>query len=125
MLIHCAGDINYSKITFKKPIDIPGEKPNSYRGAGLLSDRLEYEFPKTKIHFIVQEFGVKSTLKSFFALSLENQYHWNHFTKVPKDIYLKHPIKKLFKKTFFSEDPQWLSWLKKEGTERFLQSFAE
>ncbi len=125
MLIHCAGDINYSKITFKKPIDIPGEKPNSYRGAGLLSDRFEIEFPKTQIHFTVQEFGVKSTLKSFFALSLENQYHWNHFTKVPKNIYLKHPIKKLFTQTFFSEDPEWLQWLKKEGTERFLQCFEE
>ncbi len=124
MLIHCSGDSEKSKTLFKRPIEIPGEKPKSYRGAGLLADRFALEFPKADLHFVVQEFGVKSTARTFFILSLENQYHWKLFEKVSDAIYLRHPIKDMFFDTFFSTKPKWLKWLREEGTTRFMQIFG-
>lgn len=106
---------------FSKALEIPGEKPYSYRGHGLLSDRLGTEFPNIDVQVIVQEFGIKSTAHSLLALLLENKYHWEYFNKVSNKLYLKHPIKKMFAETFFNSDPDWLSWLKKEGAERFFQ----
>lgn len=123
MLIHGAGSTLRLQEIFKKEIDIPGEKPNSYRGAGILSDRWALEFPDVDLQFIVQEFGVKSSAESFLALSLENKYHWNHFNKVAENLYRKHPIKALLFKTFFSDDEHWLTWLRSEGTTRFRQWF--
>jgi hypothetical protein len=123
MLILCLG--NESKITqlYDKPVEIPGQKPQSYRGIGILADRFQSEFPHIEIQFIVQEFGVKSTAKSFLVLALENQYHWQDFSVVAEHLYLKHPVKDLLFSTFFSIDPTWLAWLRTQGTERFMQAF--
>lgn len=120
MLIHCAGSIDDSRRIFKRAIEVPGEKPNSYRGHGILADRWALEFPSAKLHFLVQEFGVKSTAHSFLALALENKYHWNNFKQMPDDLYLKHPTKDLLLETFFSPNPKWISWLRREGANRFL-----
>lgn len=108
---------------FSHPLDYPGEKSNSYRGQGLLSDRFAHAFPKAKLFYAVQEFGVKSTAHSFLALITENQYHWNHYGQISEMLYLKHPIKDLFFKTYFFTQPKWISWLRTTGTKRFMELF--
>jgi hypothetical protein len=124
MLIHGAGDAKKLELIFDKEVEIPGEKPNSYRGHGLLSDRWALEFPDVDLQFVVQEFGVKSTAESLLALSLENQYHWKQFEKLTPALYLKHPVKDLLLKTFFCEDDKWIHWLTQVGSKRFMQWFS-
>lgn len=123
MLIHGAGDAKNLELIFAKEVEVPGEKPNSYRGHGILSDRWALEFPNVDLQFVVQEFGVKSTAESLLALSLENQYHWKQFEQLSPELYLKHPVKELLLKTFFCQDEKWLQWLKQIGAERFMQWF--
>ncbi len=122
-LFHCSGDTDLSRNPFSHSIEIPGEKKNSYRGFGLLSDRFENEFPNAKVHFVVQELGVKSSAQSFITLMLENQYHWTHFKKVSDKIYLQHPIKQLLFSTFFSTNPEWIEWARRTGSQRFTELF--
>jgi len=123
ILFLCSGEGQQARAIFTHPLDIPGEKPDSYRGQGLLSDRFALTFPQAKLNYFVQEFGVKSTAHSFFALITENKYHWNHFGKVSEKLYLKHPIKDLFFKTYFSDNSKWKSWLQETGVKRFMEMF--
>lgn len=125
MLILGSGDIGELQTLFEHPLEIPGAKPNSYRGVGLLSDRFAKEFPESSLQFVVQEFGVKSSLQSFLALAIENRYHWRHFKRCPEKRYLTHPTKEFFFKTYFSTNPIWLDWLTETGTKRFCQLLRE
>ena len=123
LLFHCAGSLEWSQNILGSKVEVPGERPNSYRGQGLLADRLVHTFPETNIQFVVQELGIKSSAHSLLALSMENSYHWSYFPQTPESLYLKHPIKKLMLNTFFSYDPEWLHWLEQEGSLRFLSFF--
>jgi len=120
-LFHCAGNPLESQSIFSHPIVIPGEDKNTYRGFGLLADRFKYEFPEIQLNYVVQEFGIKSSARSFFSLMMENQYHWNQFKKVNDNLYLQHQIKKIYFDTYFSQNPKWLQWLRSTGTKRFTE----
>lgn len=123
MLILCHGDAGLAQETFSHSIEIPGDKPKSYRGKGLVSDRFALAFPNVDFFYVVQEFGVKSTAHSFLALLIENQYHWKNFKESGNfdNLYLKHIIKQFFFKTYFYEDKGWLSWLRETGEKRFVE----
>lgn len=119
-----SGDRSKTQPILTHPVDCPGEKPNSYRGQGLLSDRFMQAFPNAQLFYVVQEFGVKSTVHSFFSLIKENQYHWNHYGQISDKLYLKHPIKDAFFQTYFSTESEWQSWLGTTGTNRFMELFS-
>lgn len=126
MLILCHGDTKVAQGALLHSIEIPGDKPKSYRGKGLVSDRFALAFPNIHFSYVVQEFGVKSTAHSFLALMVENQYHWKNFRGVDDthQLYLKHPIKQFFFRTYFFENPQWLTWLRETGEKRFTELFS-
>lgn len=123
MLFHCSRETTALNNYFSHPTEVPGEKKDTYRGFGLLSDRFEVLFPNSKLQYYVQELGIKSSYHSFFTMLLENNYHWSHFKKVSDSLYLKHPVKDLMFNTFFSIDPKWIQWLRQTGLNRFMELY--
>jgi hypothetical protein len=121
VLYHCEGSTDISMAMFDGKVELPGQNPQSYRGQGLIADRLTKEFPHVQWQCLVQEFGVKSTTESFLALLLENQYHWKNFGKIPDALYLKHPIKGLLYNTFFCSQELWIDWIRNKGVQRFTE----
>lgn len=108
---------------FNAPISIPGEATQSYRGSGLLSDRLNQAFPQIDWTFIIQEIGVKSTANSFFSLIRENAFHRMNFKTLDEQSYLNHPEKLDFLYTYFPREIEKQKKLFEMGARRFIEIF--
>jgi len=106
----------YVRETFGRAPDQP--KDLTYIAQGRLSDAIRETLPQTKIHYVLQEMGARSQLKTLDALRLEN-YEWH---RRPAGSDRPVEVVRAMMDAFCPEDPSWRGAIVAAGAERWRQA---
>jgi hypothetical protein len=115
----------YLSTLFGRPVSSADPKQGFYKNQGPLSDAIRQALPKTKLYYVLQEFGAHSAGFTLNALREEN-FEWHLRPKggerLPK-------IRDAMLEAFFPRDPKWrenaitlgeLRWSQAEAASTFV-----
>lgn len=98
---------------FERSVDFEDASKGYYKNLGPLSDAIRAIYPKSRVHFVVQEFGTYPASKTLGALRLQNMY-WNSQTEdKAADEMLEN---------FCPNSEEWRERILDLGKKRFFQS---